>query len=584
MKRKVNLNRPEVSADEINQRKNFDSVLKNNGNISAKPLIKKPWFLSSLVVATIAIIAIVVVSKKSSKDQVREISTQTVNSDSIALSSFYKTEESKPCIAPPIKGLNIPYTSFKVNAEKGATLNFKTGSKLTVPKNAFVDENGKPVIGDVELRYREFHDAADFFVSGIPMTYDSAGVKYQFESAGMMEMLAYQNGKEVNMAPGKSINIELSSEYKGTEYNLYKLDTVKNNWSCLGKDKVEKKYSKEVASGTGDFNGNDIDEDGSVLKVQETPAFKTIETKKAEAKVVKENQIAELPKLLPEPKKPAKVDKNKYVANLDLDLKDFPEFTVYKDVQWELGSENKGLNETMFSTLIKTEWDDVVLKEGSKKGENYFMTLKKGSKKIENLIVYPVFEGKSYETAMKNFQEKFSKYESALEKRRVNEKKIEEEYEAKILALKKQQEELEAKWKKEMDDKLASMSTEEKVMRIFRISSFGVFNCDNPSAYPHGVSCNATLSNDKNVKLMCYDVYLVDRHKNGLFTFYKNPVTSFSFDPKSTNLLWTVDNGVLYYLPSEKFDQLKDGTSTINLTKVDQQFKTVDEMKAFFNL
>lgn len=579
MKRKVNLNRPEISADEINQRKNFDSVLKNNGNISAKPLIKKPWFLSSLVVATIAIIAIVVVSNNSSKIQQNKISTQTVNSDSLDLAAFYKAEESKPCIAPPIKGLNIPYTSFKVNAEKGASLNFKTGSKLTVPKNAFVDENGKPVVGEVELRYREFHDAADFFVSGIPMTYDSAGVKYQFESAGMMEMLAYQNGKEVNMAPGKSINIELASEYKGTEYNLYKLDTVKNNWSCLGKDKVVENPNQSLTS-----NFAKTDSVKSPVKVEETPAYKTIETKKVEAKSVKENQISELPKPLPEPKKPVKVDKNKYVANLDLDLKDFPEFAVYKDVQWELSSENKGLNENMFSTLIKTEWDDVVLKEGSKKGENYFMTLKKGSKKIENLIVYPVFEGKSYETAMKNFQEKFSKYEIVLEKRKVNEKKIEEEYQAKIIALNKQQKELEEKWKREMDKKLNALSTEEKVMRVFAISSFGVYNSDNPSHYPTGISCRATLANEQNNHLRCYDVYLVDKKKNGLFAYYKNPITVFSFDPKSTNLLWTVDNGVLYYLPSEKFDQLTNGTQTINLTKVDQQFKTVDEMKAFFNL
>src|ERR1017187_213247 len=91
-------------------------------------------------------------------------------------------------------------------------------------KNSFVDESGKLLNGEIELRYREFHDAFDFFVAGIPMTYDSAGVRYQFASAGMMEMQAYQNGKKVNMATGKSINIELASNYKGTEYNLYKLD------------------------------------------------------------------------------------------------------------------------------------------------------------------------------------------------------------------------------------------------------------------------------------------------------------------------------------------------------------------------
>ncbi|MCW3072211.1 MAG: hypothetical protein JWO44_2101 [Bacteroidetes bacterium] len=580
MKRKVNINRPKLSADEINQHKNFDSVLKNSPGMGARPLLKKPWFLSGMVVVTAAIITTVLVLNKKEQQPVVAESVQTSDADSLALAAFYKAEEAKPCIAPPINGLDIPYTSFKVNAEKGAALDFKTGSKLNVPKDAFVDENGKPVKGDVELRYREFHDAADFFVSGIPMTYDSAGVRYQFESAGMMEMLAYKDGKPVNMAPGKTINVELASAYKGTEYNLYKLDTLKNNWSCLGKDKVESKYNKEIEGNGGSDPGDKKD----IVKLEQTPEYKMVGLKKEEVKVEKDKQIAALPKPAPEPKKPNRVNKDKYTFNLDLDLTDFPEFAVYKNVQWELGAENEAMSNALWAELNKMVWEDATLKEGNKKGESYFLSLKKGPKQVNNLVVYPVFEGKNYEAAMKDFSAKFEKYTAALDKRKVSEKKIEEEYEAKIAALKKKQEELEAKWKKEMDQQVASMATQDKVMRIFRISSFGVYNCDNPSAYPHGVSCNATLTDERNSKLMCYEVYLVDRHKNGLFTFEKNPVTTFSFDPNSTNMLWTVENGVLYYLKPEQFDALKGGTQNVAMSRVEQQFKTVDEMKAFFNL
>lgn len=569
------MNRPKPSADEINQRRNFDSVLKNSLKPGSKPLIKKPWFLSSVMVTAAVIIAtVMVLNKKDNKAPIVK-SEQIIDADSLKLTEFYKAEEAKSCIAPPIKGLNIPYTVYKVIAEKGGTLDFKTGSKLSIPKNAFVDASGKPVKGEVELRYREFHDAADFFVSGIPMTYDSAGVKYQFESAGMMEMLAFKDGQQVNMAPQKSVNIELASEYKGSEYNLYKLDTMKNNWSCLGKDKV-------VSSATPAIGKAD-----SVIQpviVQQTPEYKSLEVKKEEAKVVKEEQIAALPKPGEEPKKPARLNKAKYTVNLDIDLKDFPEFKVYKDVQWEIGDENKNMNEAVFNGILKTGWEDIILKEGPKKGENYLMTLKKGTKKVEDLVVYPVFEGKGYQVAMTEFQNKFSKYTTALDKRKADELKIEQEYLAKIEELKKREAELEAKWKREMDSKIAKMSTEEKVLRVFTISSFGVFNCDNPSVYPTGVRCSATLANEKNVKLMCYDVCLVDKHRNGLFTFYKNPVTAFSFDPKSTNMLWTVENGVLYYLKPEGFSKIKSGEGIINLSKVDQQFKTVDEMKAFFNL
>jgi hypothetical protein len=582
MKRKINIDRPKVSVEEISQRKNFDSVLKGSAAMGAKPLLKKPWFLSSVVAITAAIIATVLVINKKDPAGSRpsaEIPQVVSDADSLALAAFYKAEEAKPCIAPPIDGLNIGYTVFNVNAEKGATLDFKTGSKLNIPKNAFVDANGKPVSGQVELRYREFHDAADFFVSGIPMTYDSAGTRYQFASAGMMEMLAFKDGQPVGMAPGKSVNVELASAYKGTEYNLYKLDTVHNNWSCLGKDKVQQTAGEPKTKMAVKENG--LAQKEAALK--ETPAYKETEAKQEEAKQVKETQIAALPKPEPEPKKPVKANKDKFSFNFDIDLKDFPEFAVYKNIVWEVGPENKAFGQANFNDVNKTEWEDATIKEGNKKGENYILTLQKGSKKSE-LVVYPVLEGKNYETAIKEFEGRFAKYNATLDKRKTDEKKIEEEYQAKILAQKKKQEELEAKWKKELEEQEARLSTEEKVMRVFRISSFGVYNCDNPSAYPKGVLCNALLTNDRNAKLMCYDVYLVDNKRNSLFTYSKNPLSTFSFDPASKNILWTVENGVLYYVNPEGFKNIENGTQNVSMSRVEQKFKTVEELKAFFSL
>jgi len=569
MKRKVNMNRPKVSADEINQRRNFDSVLKNSAGAGAKPFFKKPWFLSGVVVATVAIVTSVVLMNQIGKETASETKTQqqTTAADTIGLATFYKAEEAKPCIAPPVAGLNIPYTTYKVNVAKGGAFDFKTGSTFTVPENAFVDENGKPVKGEVELRYREFHDAADFFVAGIPMTYDSAGVKYQFESAGMIEMLAYQDGKQVNMAPGKTINIELASEYKGTEYNLYELDTMKNNWSCLGKDKVVSTSPKGRPDSV------------KILKAEERPQYKAIETKKEEVKTQKETKIAALPKPAAEPKRPNKVNKDKFTFNLEVDPKEYPELAVYKGVLFEVGDENKNFNKTMYSTT----WESATIKEGSKKGENYQLTLEKAKKKYD-LIVYPVFEGKNYETAMKDFQDKFSKYTAVLDKRKADEKKIEEEYAARLAALKKQQEDLIAEWKRQEKERENNMSTEEKVSRVFTISKFGVYNCDNPSVYPRGVMCSASLLNENEKSLRCYNIYLVDKKKNGLFTYYKNPVATFSFDPKSENILWTVENGVLYYLKPEQFVGIQPGNHSVKMNRMEKKFQTVDEMKAFFNI
>ncbi len=532
----------------------------------SEPLYKKTWFAISAVAVSIAAMVYLSKNPTNSKDQI------TSGKDSLALEEFYKKEESKPCINPPLEGVNILYTTYKVNAKNGGVFDFKTGSKIVIPKNAFVDEKGKLLKGEIELRYREFHDAVDFFVAGIPMTYDSAGVRYQFESAGMMEMLAYQNDKKVNMARGKSINIELASNYKGTEYNLYKLDTLKNNWSCMGKDRVVEQVATKGV--------HELESAENITSVDETPAYKTIEIKKVEIQKEKEIKIAAIPKAIVKPIKPEEANKDKFNFNIEVDPKEFPELAVFKGAIFEVGPENKNFNKAMYNIT----WDEAIIKEGNKKGDNYMLTLKKASKKYD-LIVYPVFEGKNYEIALKDYADKFSKYNVVLEKHKVEEKRIEDEYQVKLAELKKQQKEIELKWKEEEARQFVTMETEQKVKRMFAINSFGVYNCDNPVAYPTGITCIANLLNEKKEKVICYDVFLVDKAKNALFSYAKNPITKFSFNPQSSNLLWTVDNGVLFWLKPEQFSDIKvsEGMSNLQMNRVDQKFKTVEELKTFFN-
>ena len=527
---------------------------------------KKNWTI--VIAASIAVIASVfVLNKKSNEVTVEE--NKTAIDDSLKLVDFYKKEEAKPCINPPLSGVNIPYTIYKVNAVSGAKLTLKTGSIITIPKNAFVDETGKQLKGEVELRCREFHDPVDFFVAGIPMTYDSAGVRYHFESAGMIEIVAYQNNKQVSIAPKKSFDIKLTSNYKSTEHNLYKLDTTKNNWSCLGKDKVivtknnvENKNNKVVAS------------------VQSSKEHEAIEEQQTTLQKEKETQLASLQKNVTEPVKPVKAISTKYNFNIDVDVNEFPELAIYKGLLFQVGDENKNFNESSYNVV----WDDATIKEGTKKGENYLLTLKKGPKKY-SLIVYPVFEGKNYESAKKTYQEKYKKYTVLLDKKVEDEKRIEAEYQAKLAALKKQEAALKRKREEESKEGFNQLTAQEKIKRVFAINSFGIYNCDHAMPYPKGISCIASLTVD-NKKLLCYDIFLVDSAKNALFNFYKNPVMNFSFDPQSKNILWTVENGVLYWLKPEQFSsvQVKEGKADLVMNKVDIKFKSADEIKAFFKL
>jgi hypothetical protein len=139
-----------------------------------------------------------------------------------------------PLIRRPIKGVDVARNFYTFNAEKGASFSYPSGTDIRIPANAFVDKNGQPVTGEITISYREFRDAADIIVSGIPMKYDSAGQTADFESAGMFELVASAAEKEVNVASGKNIEMQFAVTQPESSYNFYRLDEEKG-WVFDGK-------------------------------------------------------------------------------------------------------------------------------------------------------------------------------------------------------------------------------------------------------------------------------------------------------------------------------------------------------------
>lgn len=141
-------------------------------------------------------------------------------------------------ISPPIPPKNIPPIVQDANSEEETVFSYETGTQLYIPPAAFVDSNNHPVDGKIELRYREFRDAADIFIAGIPMEYDSAGSTHTLESAAMLEILAYSDNQPVFLKEGKTLEVEYYSPLQGTDFNVYHLDTTQRNWHFEGKDLV----------------------------------------------------------------------------------------------------------------------------------------------------------------------------------------------------------------------------------------------------------------------------------------------------------------------------------------------------------
>lgn len=159
---------------------------------------------------------------------------------------------------PLVASVDVKRKPFKISTETPTQIEVNTGTKIVIPQNAFVDGNGNPVTGQVDITYREIKTPVDMLMSGVPMAYDSAGKTYQFVSAGNFELLAFKDGQPLELAQNKTIDISFVSTDAQAGYNLYKLDSETNNWAFEGNADNKKKPLPD-SSGIKSITIKDLD-------------------------------------------------------------------------------------------------------------------------------------------------------------------------------------------------------------------------------------------------------------------------------------------------------------------------------------
>ncbi|HET6992853.1 MAG TPA: hypothetical protein VFJ43_16075, partial [Bacteroidia bacterium] len=542
------------------------------GKVVHKPFWKSGWFLGSMVAVAVAASAVVIyfgnqdsnqkpdtnpaVAQNVAKAQIDTNTNQNQNSNNVNTINSFATTKRK--IVPPIEGLNVRSFSYRFNAAKGGTFTHNSGTKVTFPANAFVDANGNPVTGNVEIKYREFRDQADFFLSGIPMQYDSAGHTYQFESAGMMEISGSLDGKEVFLKKNQSVKIEFASKNSGTQFNLYKFDTLAGNWNYIGKDQVV--LSPEQKNDSASLVAQALTTKGRLCGF-----------------------IPEMQKPV-EPVKPLHADKHKNRFTIAIDPLEFPEMKDYKDMIFEVDESNQKFNRNWYQD--KTTWESIVLSKG--KAENRYKIALKKSDQVVMLDVYPVFDGGNYDKAIADYDVKMDEYKKNLdqynkmqEQRKAQEKGIFDNGNGEIVKV------VDGGFMYYTKPATKDEKKSEDVMRTFTVSGFGVYNMDQIEQLPAGAIVSLTI-NDAGGKLFSgfATLYHVDKNKNSLFTYHnENPMTEFHFNPKSSNLIWAVKNGKLFYCDNADFAKLPhSGNTSLVLKEVTKEFKSPEEMKQFFHI
>jgi len=91
----------------------------------------------------------------------------------------------------------LPVQNFELEGDKDAVVETKDGIVIAIPANAFIDANGKPVKGRIDLEVKEALNAADIMKAGLNT---KSGDKL-LETGGMFYINAKQDGVSLKIDP-----------------------------------------------------------------------------------------------------------------------------------------------------------------------------------------------------------------------------------------------------------------------------------------------------------------------------------------------------------------------------------------------
>lgn len=218
--------------------------------------------------------------------------------------------EYKDGISPPLKGEDVEYSRYRIATDRETKLKLPTGTELIISPNSIIDKNGQVVKDSVDIKFREFHNAKDVFLSGIPMELGENRNSYM-SSGGMFDLRIGKKEEELTIDPDIGMEVKLASfRVLDDDFELFFLEDDKA-W--------------------------DVREEGFV----------------AETNITRDSLLESLK----DPEKPKKPNgfKNREFQ-LAAHLHRAPHLKSFMGVKWVA---DRDVNKSKFISALRTEWDNV---------------------------------------------------------------------------------------------------------------------------------------------------------------------------------------------------------------------------------
>jgi WD40 repeat protein len=302
------------------------------------------------------------------------------------------------------------FTDYQINSSKDQTIELPNGTTVFVPANSFVDVNGKPVGGAVQILYREMHSANELIASGIPLQYDTLGKKLSFESAGLFEIRGLKNNEPISVAANKTISIKMVSFQPEKNFNNYYLNEPKNIAKVVSNPLLSEVYANNQLAKWEYLGQSNLLE--PLLKTKHKSIAQLKNQKLLEAELLaKEIQAKQKNNaqgtINPQITKALALNQSKKYFKLALNMQENPVLIKYREQIFQYVGENPDESPTAQNEWIfREKWDDLRLTNLKYKP----LTLKGHTAPVKNAVFSP--DGKLIATASADNTAKIWSYEA----------------------------------------------------------------------------------------------------------------------------------------------------------------------------
>lgn len=564
----IRINQKQPSSEEIARHKDFDALLEQYKASAPQRRTVTVRRLAYVAAAAIAVAASVLLVINF---------LWTSNTPNLTQEEYFAMQ---PAIHPPLEEAAPTFAVNIVQAETGGTIKTKTGARMVVPTQAFMNDRGALIEGDVQVHYRELHDYIDFFLAGVPMRYDSNGMAYQLESAGMIEMFAEQNGERIYLAPGKVIEVELITVLELPEgeevpdFTIHQLDTAARTWQI--RDVKHVQFVEDIANASNNTN-NPV----NTLRNEYASQLATIESA-AESRL---REIEALVAAPPEPMKPLQAR-----SDLPSFEPDFLEGAAFADDPNTPENESERLKTQLKRTWqivpntayderdFQITWENIQLKKLNNR--DYELTGTNGDRTL-TLIVTPILTGSEHQQALAEYEREYANWQTQMANR---EAQLREQKEALIANVARQKATAREAYRSKLAElglDTAELMTRKRIINRFEVDDFGLWNCDRVIAQAEQ-QLTSQLKDQFGQQYQHQVAYLVNKQHNTIYRYYVTNDHPIRFNSDADNLLWVVteDNKIAILKPTNFKKALENQRKTVELELVEKPIRQEADARA----